>query len=151
MTTTRKKNLKVKKYDVKKAVKKVFTFEQMQRLGFTFSPMYTEFGVVKKIADGIISLRTQGLPFVKVGELVRVFKTNEIGMVLNIEMKYIRVVLFSSGIKILPGDYVIRLNRLCGINASYKYLGRVINSLGDFIDNPYKSKKLIFLVINSLN
>lgn len=144
MSTTKKKNLKVKKYDVKKAVKKVFTLEQMQKLGFTFSPMYTEFGVVKKIADGIISLRTEGLPFVKVGELVRVFKTNEIGMVLNIEMKYIRVVLFSSGIKILPGDYVIRLNRLCGINASYKYLGRVINSLGDFIDNPYKSKKINF-------
>lgn len=128
-------------YNLKNAVKKVFNFARLKKLGFTYNPMYTEFGVVKKIADGIISLRTEGLPFVKVGELVRVFKTNEIGMVLNIETRYIRVVLFSSGVKILPGDYVVRLNRLCGINASYKYLGRVINSLGDFIDNPYKSVK----------
>lgn len=130
-------------FDVKRAVKKVLSASRMKKLGF-INFAYSEFGVVKKLADGIISLRTEGLPFVKVGELVRVFKTNEVGMVLNVEAKYIRVVLFSAGTKILPGDYVIRLNRLCGVSASYKYLGRIINSLGEFIDNPYKAAKVNF-------
>ena len=89
-------------------------------------------------------LLKQVVCLVRVGELVKVIKTGEMGMVLNIEKTYTRVVLFSSGVKILPGGYVVKLNRLCGINVSYKYLGRIINSLGEFIDGQYKSTKINF-------
>jgi F-type H+-transporting ATPase subunit alpha len=103
--------------------------------------VFKSYGHVAKIADGIVYVRTRELPKIKAGALVKVLKTGEKGIVLNIEKKFVKIVLFSSGFKILPGDHVVDLNKLAGLHVSFNFLGRVINGLGNFIDGKRISKK----------
>lgn len=100
------------------------------------SPLET--GKVIKFGDGIAVVK--GLKKAFSGELVR-FSTNELGIILNLELKYTKVILFGSGLKILPGQTVARQQVLAGLTVSYKYLGRIIDSLGNFIDGlPSKTE-----------
>jgi F-type H+/Na+-transporting ATPase subunit alpha len=103
--------------------------------------VYGSYGHVAKIGDGIVYVKTRQLPKIKSGALVKILKTSEKGIVLNIEKKFIKIVLFSSGLKILPGDYVVNLNKLAGLNVSFNFLGRVIDGLGNFIDGKHITKK----------
>jgi F0F1-type ATP synthase alpha subunit len=67
--------------------------------------------------------------------------------VLNVEKTYLKVVLLDKTYNILPGFKVIQKNVLAGVKLSYTLLGRVIDSLGHFIDgkpNIFKSNFVRF-------
>jgi F0F1-type ATP synthase alpha subunit len=62
------------------------------------------------------------------------FETKELGIILNLELRYVKIMVFGSGNSIMPGQKVIRKKVLAGVNVSYNYLGRVIDSLGSYVD-----------------
>lgn len=94
-------------------------------------------GVVTSVVDGIAKVK--GLFSVGFGELVE-FSTSEIGMVLSIESNFVQVVLFGSDRNALPGHTVNRKYSSLEIYVSFDHLGRVVNSLGEFVDG--KSNEL---------
>jgi len=128
---------------IKKKHSKVDMLKVSRRVKRIVSKRYYSkgYGHVWKNGDGVVYVKTKELPRIKAGELVKILKTNETGMVLNIEKKFIKIVLFSSGIKVLPGDFVVNLNRLAGLTVSFNYLGRVIDGLGKFIDGKKVRRK----------
>jgi len=128
------KKKKVSTMDMSKLIKRIKT-------AIIKRTIFKKYGYVAKIGDGIVYVKTRELPKIRYGGLVKILKTNEVGMVLNIEKKFIKIVLFSSGFKILPGDYIVNLNRLAGLNISFKFLGRVIDGLGNFMDGRVVKKK----------
>lgn len=66
-------------------------------------------------------------------ELVE-FASSDVGIVLSIESNYVQVVLFGNDRNILPGDSVKRRYSSLEVYVSFDFLGRVVNSLGEFID-----------------
>lgn len=88
-------------------------------------------GTIISIVDGIVKVK--GLFSVGFGELV-VFSSSEIGIVLSIESNYVQVVLFGSDRNLLPGQTVTRKHSSLEVFVSFDHLGRVVNSLGEFID-----------------
>jgi F0F1-type ATP synthase alpha subunit len=88
-------------------------------------------GTVVSVIDGIA--RVKGLFSVGFAELVE-FTSSDVGMVLSIESNYVQVVLFGNDRNILPGDSVKRKYSSLEIYVSFDFLGRVVNSLGEFID-----------------
>jgi F-type H+-transporting ATPase subunit alpha len=92
---------------------------------------FAEIGSVLKVGDGVVV--ANGLANAFSGELVE-FETKELGIILNLELRYVKIMVFGSGNSIMPGQKVIRKKVLAGVNVSYNYLGRVIDSLGSYVD-----------------
>jgi F0F1-type ATP synthase alpha subunit len=88
-------------------------------------------GTVISVIDGIAKVK--GLFSVGFGELVE-FSSSDVGIILSIESNFVQAVLFGNDRNILPGDSVKRKYSSLEIYVSFDYLGRVINSLGEFID-----------------
>lgn len=101
--------------------------------------MLKETGFVISVIDGIVKVR--GLENVGFGEIVE-FDNSSLGLVLSIERNYVQVVLFGSEKGIKPEDFVKRRYGPLEIYVSFEHLGRIINSLGEFIDE--KSIKDIY-------
>lgn len=133
-----KRKIKIKKK--KSKINMVKLARRIKKVVLKYT-VYKSYGHVWKIGDGIVYVKTRELSKIKSGALVKILKTNEKGIVLNIEKKFIKIVLFSSGLKILPGDHVINLNKLAGLNVSFNFLGRVIDGLGKYIDGRYVKRK----------
>lgn len=91
---------------------------------------FKEAGVVLSVGDGI--MHVLGLEDVEVGELVYVQSLK--GLALNLENKMVGVVLFGNDRLVGEGDYVFRTNSVVNIPIGEEYLGRIIDSLGNFID-----------------
>jgi len=91
-----------------------------------------EFGVVAGVADGIIKI--VGLNGLQAGELVYIGEAKIIGMILNLERKFSKAVLFASDTLVSEGDVVIQANSLTQIGVNTSLLGRVIDALGNSID-----------------
>lgn len=91
-----------------------------------------EVGTVLQVGDGIA--RVYGLTKVKAGELVE-FETGVQAITLNLEEDNVGVVLMGSEDDIREGSTVKRLGKIASINVGEGFLGRVINPLGEPIDN----------------
>jgi len=98
-----------------------------------------EYGVVVGVADGIIKI--VGLNDLKAGEMVFIGESKILGMILNLEKKLSRAVLFGTDRSVSAGDIVTQVNSLTQIGTSTSLLGRVIDSLGNQIDG---GEELIF-------
>jgi len=86
------------------------------------------------IGDGIA--KVYGLYSVTAGELVQLFgETNMQGMALNLENNFVGVVLFGNDRNIKEGDRVQRTFSIVNIKVGPELLGRVIDSLGNFLDS----------------
>jgi F-type H+-transporting ATPase subunit alpha len=92
---------------------------------------FAETGTVLKVGDGVVVAK--GLTNAFSGELVE-FETKELGIILNLELRYVKIMVFGSANNVMPGQKVVRKKLLAGINVSYNYLGRVIDSLGSYVD-----------------
>jgi hypothetical protein len=92
-----------------------------------FPKFYKNFGFVRSVADGIVTI--VGLDLVRYGEMV-LFTNREIGVVLNLQRISISAIVLGSGNKILPGDFVFRTAKLMGVYASGALLGSIVNPLG---------------------
>lgn len=97
---------------------------------------FAETGTVLRVGDGVVVAK--GLTNAFSGELVE-FETKELGIILNLELKYVKIMVFGSANDVMPGQKVIRKKLLAGVNVSYNYLGRVIDSLGSYVDAVQKN------------
>lgn len=100
---------------------------------------FGEIGYVEEITEAIIYV--SGLPNVKPEEIV-VLETGELGQVFNINQDLVEVLVFSKN-PISPGVRVARTNDKLTIPAGPELLSRVIDPLGNPIDDagPMKTPK----------
>lgn len=108
-----------------------------QVLSFLASPHVEEAGRVYQIGDGIA--RVIGLKNVMSGELLQ-FENGTLGIPMNLEEDNVGVVLLGTSNGINEGDLVLRTSRVATVPVGDALLGRVVNALGQPIDQ----KGLIF-------
>ena len=89
-------------------------------------------GYVISVGDGIAMV--QGIDKAMASELLE-FPGGVMGMVLNLEEDHIGVVLLGSDTEIKEGDEVRRTGRIVEVPVGDELLGRVVNALGQPIDN----------------
>ncbi len=99
--------------------------------GFERKLDVAETGVILSVGDGIA--RIYGLDRVMAGELLE-FPHGVFGMALNLEQDNVGAVLFGEGELIKEGDSVKRTNRIASVPVGDELIGRVVNSLGQPID-----------------
>jgi F-type H+-transporting ATPase subunit alpha len=99
--------------------------------GFDRKLDVAETGVILSVGDGIA--RIYGLDRVMAGELLE-FPHGVFGMALNLEQDNVGAVLFGEGELIKEGDTVKRTNRISSVPVGEELIGRVVNSLGQPID-----------------
>ena len=90
-----------------------------------------EVGQVVKVGDNIATV--VGLGNAVYGEIV-VFEDGTKGMVQNINLNSIGCILFGSDEEIEQGTKVMRTKRQAGVPVGDKFVGRVVNALGEPID-----------------
>ncbi|TCO71716.1 F0F1 ATP synthase subunit alpha [Rhodovulum euryhalinum] len=91
-----------------------------------------EVGRVLSVGDGIA--RVHGLDNVQAGEMVE-FPGGIRGMALNLEVDNVGIVIFGSDRDIKEGDTVKRTNSIVDVPVGDALLGRVVDGLGNPIDN----------------
>ena len=101
-------------------------------------------GTVLQVGDGIA--RVHGLPDAQMGELLE-FPGGVMGLALNLEENTIGAVLLGSDQEIKEGDPVRETGRIMQIPVGDGLLGRVVNSLGQPLDDggPIASESLALL------
>jgi F-type H+-transporting ATPase subunit alpha len=92
----------------------------------------SETGVVISVGDGIA--RVYGLDNVMAGELLELPHGVK-GIALNLEEDNVGVVLFGEHTKIAEGDTVSRTRRIMSVPVGEAMVGRVVNALGEPIDD----------------
>ena len=89
-------------------------------------------GTVIQVGDGIA--RVYGLPDCQMGEMLE-FPNNVMGLALNLEEDSVGAVLIGDDRKIREGDSVRETGRIIQIPVGKGLLGRVVNALGQPLDN----------------
>jgi F-type H+-transporting ATPase subunit alpha len=98
------------------------------------STRFDNLGIVIAISDGIVIV--EGLTKVANGEMI-VFLTNAgqiSGLVLNLEAEKISAIVLSRDVEIKPGDITLRRGVLMSIPTGQSLLGRVVDPLGNPLD-----------------
>jgi F-type H+-transporting ATPase subunit alpha len=103
-----------------------------------------EVGTVITLGDGIA--RVHGLDKVMAGELLS-FPHDVAGIAMNLEEDQVGVVLLGDYVEIKEGDEVRRTGRIMSVPVGEAMIGRVVNSLGQPIDDkgPITTDKFITL------
>ena len=90
-----------------------------------------EYGRVMSMADGIATI--SGLHGVMAGELITFGDIQ--GLALNIEKRFVKVVIFASEHNIKQGDIAERTESIINIPVGFDFLGRIVDSLGNPLDD----------------
>ena len=98
---------------------------------FEFSPTAKEVGTVLEVSDGVV--RASGLTHVSSMEMVE-FEKGGAGVVLNLEQDNVGVMVFGEDRLIAEGDIVKRTGRILEVPVGDKIIGRVVNPLGQPLD-----------------
>lgn len=93
--------------------------------------LFSSFGSVLAIGDGIA--KVWGILDVQAGELVN-FEDGTKGMALNLEKNKVGIVVFGNDRNIMQGFSVERSFSIVNVPVGKELLGRVVDSLGTFID-----------------
>jgi F-type H+-transporting ATPase subunit alpha len=107
--------------------------------GFDRKLDVAETGIILSVGDGIA--RVYGLEGVMAGELLE-FPQGVFGLALNLEQDNVGAVLFGEDKLIKEGDMVKRTKRISQVPVGDELIGRVVNSLGQPIDEgpPIEAK-----------
>jgi len=110
--------------------------------GFDRKLDVAETGIILSVGDGIA--RVYGLEGVMAGELLE-FPHGVFGMALNLEQDNVGAVLFGEDKLIKEGDMVKRTKRISQVPVGDELIGRVVNSLGQPIDEgpPVEAKHFV--------
>src|SRR3954471_23573038 len=91
-----------------------------------------EVGAVTEAGDGIA--RVEGLPSTMASELLE-FADGTVGVALNLDVREIGVVVLGDFTGIEEGQQVKRTGRVLSVPVGDAFLGRVVNPLGEPIDD----------------
>jgi F-type H+/Na+-transporting ATPase subunit alpha len=105
----------------------------LERFVSSYTPEISreEVGVVTEAGDGIA--KVEGLPSTMANELLE-FEDGTLGVALNLDVREIGVVVLGPFEGIEEGQTVKRTGRVLSIPVGDKFLGRVVNPLGEPID-----------------
>ncbi|KYP81461.1 F0F1 ATP synthase subunit alpha [Ferroacidibacillus organovorans] len=106
-----------------------------------------ETGVVLQVGDGIA--RLYGLDNVMAGELVE-FANGVFGLAFNLEEDNVGVIILGTVEGIKEGDQVRRTGRIAQVPVGPELLGRVVNPLGQPLDNLGPIEATMFRPIESM-
>jgi len=93
---------------------------------------FKDYGLITSVTDGIIQV--VGLHQMKAGELVYVGQQKVAAMILNLETKISKGILFGRDDLVLEGDIVVQANALVSVGVNSGLFGRAVDSLGNIID-----------------
>lgn len=96
--------------------------------------LFKDIGIVDTISDGIVNIK--GLNDVAYGEMV-IFCTSTIeiiGLVLNLDEENVSAIVLNNETEIKPGQYVVRKYELMSVPTGQELLGRIVNPLGEPLD-----------------
>jgi F-type H+/Na+-transporting ATPase subunit alpha len=105
---------------------------ETQIAGLKTSTIKSNVGVVREAGDGVA--RIEGLSEVMLNEMIE-FPGGEIGLALNLEETEVGVILLGDPTKVSEGDEVKTTGRLLQVPVGKALLGRVVNTLGQPVDN----------------
>jgi len=94
---------------------------------------WKERGVVVRMADGVATVH--GLENVLAGELVTLGSGGVQGLALNLERRSVKVVVFANEASVHQGDLVQRTEQIVSVPTGIELLGRIVDSLGNPIDD----------------
>jgi len=97
-----------------------------------FEDFSTEFGSVVSIKDGIVQI--VGLPNLKIGEKVLIGPSEVPAIVLNLEPRISKAVIFGEDSSVNEGDEVYGTNMPIAIGVDGSLVGRIIDPLGNPLD-----------------
>jgi len=111
---------------------------ETQIAGLKTSTIKSNVGIVRDAGDGVA--RVEGLSDVMLNEMIE-FPSGEFGLALNLEETEVGVILLGDPTKVAEGDEVKTTGKLLQVPVGKGLLGRVVNTLGQPIDNkgPIKS------------
>lgn len=100
-------------------------------------------GIITAYSDGVIEV--QGLPKLKMGEVVTIKGTKCNAVVLSLQKEVAKALVINNALNIKEGMLVKSTGSLLSVGVSDKVLGKVVNSLGEVIDGSgqiqYKKQK----------
>src|SRR6267143_4507678 len=105
---------------------------ETQIAGLKTSTTKSNVGVVREAGDGVA--RIEGLSEVMLNEMIE-FPGGEIGLALNLEETEVGVILLGDPTKVSEGDEVKTTGRLLSVPVGKALLGRVVNTLGQPLDD----------------
>jgi F-type H+-transporting ATPase subunit alpha len=120
------------KYDTVTSTETAFKLLQKSRESHEFPFVPREVGKVVSVSAGIV--KVSGLPGVGFEELLK-FSKNIFGIAYNIDEKEIGVILLGNESLINVGDEVVRTNRVMNIPVGNALIGRIVNPLGEPLDD----------------
>ncbi|MFA4941648.1 MAG: F0F1 ATP synthase subunit alpha [Patescibacteria group bacterium] len=131
---------------------KDFIVEQLkeQIANFKTETRQQNFGQVIEVGDGIA--RLSGLSDVMMSEMLE-FKTAKgsvHGVALNLDEDSVGAIVLGDSNGIKEGDEVIRLNRILEVPVGEALVGRVVNPLGEPIDNKGKLETKVFYPVEKI-
>ncbi len=123
-------------------------FEKLEEAvkNITYKPVYKEEGIVADIGDGIVNI--ENLSGAKFYELLYLPK-GVYALILKIEKSKIQAVVLGDYTKIEVGDEVLKTGRSVSVPVGYDLLGRVIDPLGNPLDERGEIKTDIFYPIEA--
>jgi F-type H+-transporting ATPase subunit alpha len=105
---------------------------ETQIAGLKTSTTKSNVGVVREAGDGVA--RIEGLSEVMLNEMIE-FPSGDFGLALNLEETEVGVILLGDPTKVSEGDEVKTTGRLLQVPVGRALLGRVVNTLGQPVDN----------------
>ncbi|MDQ3200517.1 MAG: F0F1 ATP synthase subunit alpha [Verrucomicrobiota bacterium] len=105
---------------------------ETQIAGLKTSTTKSNVGVVREAGDGVA--RIEGLSEVMLNEMIE-FPSGEFGLALNLEETEVGVILLGDPTKVAEGDEVKTTGKLLQVPVGKALLGRVVNTLGQPVDN----------------
>ena len=108
--------------------------EQLKKQALSFNREFKEekIGTIAEVADGVTKI--SGLADAMSGEMIE-FEQGEIGLVLNLEDTHIGAIVLGDDKQIKEGQKVKQTNKILAIGVSDELIGRVVNPLGQPIDD----------------
>ena len=113
---------------------------------FDDKPVVKEVGQVQSVSDGVA--KVSGLKEIASGERV-VFEGHQHGLVLNLNPDSVDVVIFDDAENIREGQKVFRTNEMNSVPVGMELLGRVINPLGEALDDRESLDSLPKMPVNA--
>ena len=115
------------------------TFHHIEQVREAFHPLLRLFetGIIISITTGIA--RVSGLPRVGFEELI-LFPKGTLGIAFNLNVEHVDVVLLGDYSHLQTGDEVHRTGRVMDVGVGEELLGRVINPLGEALDEGMINK-----------
>jgi len=99
---------------------------------------YNSLGIIEAVSDGIVTAK--GLKSAANGEMVDIFTEENLipGLILNLNAQNVSIVILGDESKVKSGQYVKRKFKLMEVPTGTALLGRVVNALGQPLDNKGK-------------